>query len=405
MKKQSQDMKMLSNQMQQEIQRMKSEVAPAAQVSKLVQKEVKKLSSEVGKNVGDFGSMKMVVASTTREVQAFKKEIYDSGVLNPKIELEDHHEERPPVGTIELGEDIFSARLLVKLGFVKARQDLADQKEEDGVLLDEDDSEDPRNLMVADQSPHFSDLVSGIALPAVPEQGCGYYKVTVGWLVVCLLTMGTQLLIVGVIIRASVRDADACFTGDLDVADRMNLRLSKVTGVIVAGTIMGRELMDTVNYGMIGELLESGRGLETLASLLIRCTTIVLIALANVLTFMNAHTAADVFMNMTSLSFIGDLGYFGLDVAKRGVLGHHIMKTMTGLNFTISLVSVYPWWFQSVHNSAVIFTSAFILVSSLILLFVMEVPVCNEDGSSPGSAFTAFLAWFGLHPGEDGVME
>merc|ERR1712224_1183469 len=126
---------------------------------------------------------------------------------------------------------------------------------------------------------------------------------------------------------------------------------------------------------MIGELLDSGRGIETIAALIVRLVTILMIAFADVVSYMNAVTPEDVLMNMTALSFIGDLGYFGLDVAKRGVIGHHIMKTMTELNFTISLVSVYPSWFRTVHNVTVGFTLGFIAVFMFVMLFVMELPV------------------------------
>merc|ERR1712014_311404 len=166
----------------------------------------------------------------------------------------------------------------------------------------------------------------------------------------------------------------------------MGLRLAKGCAVFVAGTIMGKELMDTVNYVMVSELL-MGHSAETLFSAFTRLCTIILIAVANVMSFTCSVNATDVFMNMTALSFLGDLGVFVLDVAKRGVLGHHVGKAMTELNFSISILEVYPAWFTRIRNFAVFFQFGFSSLFISLLVFVLEIPDCNPDGSSPGKVY------------------
>eukprot|EP00930_Biecheleria_cincta_P062146 TRINITY_DN47652_c0_g1_i1.p1 TRINITY_DN47652_c0_g1~~TRINITY_DN47652_c0_g1_i1.p1 ORF type:complete len:589 (+),score=102.58 TRINITY_DN47652_c0_g1_i1:35-1768(+) len=384
------------------------ELAPlrnGTEVAKAVQKEVSKLTAELGAmRSGDVGSIKMVVSATSKDLHELRKQIYDSGVLVRKAEVEDHHDEHPPVGSIELGEDMFSARLLVRLGFLKARQDklLEEGGESPSELtmqkLVSSDSEceerNERTLYLAEEQHmvRFDDVVSGILVPEVKEGGLGYNKVTYGWLAVCLMTMFTQVLAVIVLLRHSFARADICRDKPADASSKLTLRLAKGCAVFVAGTIMGKELMDTVNYLMVSELL-MGHSPESLLSAFTRLATVILIACANVMSFTCSDDASDVFMNMTALSFLGELGTFGLEVAKRGVLGHHVGKTMTELNFSISILKVYPDWFKTIRDIAVFFQFGFSAFFITLLVVFLDIPDCNPDGSSPGKVYDQLLPW------------
>lgn len=397
MKQEHQTMQKTVQSVKQETDNALRELAPLQhgnQVAKAVQKEVGKLNAELGTmKSGDIGSMKMVVASTKKDLQDLRKTIYDSGVLVKKVDLEDHHEDHPPVGCIELGEDIFSARLLVRLGFEKAKQDAAGGLSM-AKLAASDSEGDERSLVLSEDSQmaHFDDLVSGIQVPEVVQYGQGYFKVSYGWLAVCLATMFTQMLAVFVLLRHSFGQADICRLEPWDAPKKLTLHLAKGCAVFVAGTIMGKELMDTVNFFMVSELL-LGHSTETILSALTRLLTILMIACANVMSFTCSDDATEVFMSMTALSFLGDLGTFGLDVAKRGVLGHHVSKTMTELNFSISLLSIYPDWFATIRTVAVFFQFGFSAFFITLLVFVLEIPECNPDGSSPGNVFDVLLPW------------
>lgn len=396
-----QSVKKETDKFQQELATLKN----GSQVAKAVQKEVSKLTAEIGTmKAGDMGSMKMVVANTSRDLHEFRKQIYDSGVLVKKADVEDHHDEHPPVGCIELGEDMFSARLLVRLGFLKARQDKffkeGEELSREATILSprssdsECDERDERTLAIAASGAivRFDDVVSGISVPEVSEGGLGYNKVTYGWLAVCLLTMFTQVLAVVVLLRHSLHRADICRDKPADPSQKLTLRLAKGCATFVAGTLMGKELMDTVNYVMVSELL-IGHSPESLLSAATRLLTVILIACANVMSFTCSDDATDVFMNMTALSFLGDLGTFGLDVAKRGVLGHYIGKTMTEINFSISILEVYPEWFRTIRTLAVFFQFGFSALFITLLVFVLEIPDCNPDGSSPGKVYDQLMPW------------
>mmetsp|Transcript_36021 Transcript_36021/g.58110 ORF Transcript_36021/g.58110 Transcript_36021/m.58110 type:complete len:554 (-) Transcript_36021:245-1906(-) len=360
------------------------------EMPKMIEKELGKIGSEL--KSADLGTMKMVVSNTSQQFKQLQKQIYDSGVLRPKIEIVEEAE-AVPVGMLELGEDMFSARLLVKLGFIKGRQEACDEARE--LFLKEnpemnnsdmeEDSEEPEHL-------RFDELVHGIMIPEVREGGNGYFQVTYGWLMVCAMCMAVQLLIVLVVIRHGIHAGEICLDEPRSGSSWWTLHVSKACAVVVAGTLMGKELMDTVNYLMVSILLEGNNDIEVVASAIIRIITIILIALANIVSFATAYSPADVFMSMTALSFIGEIGNFGLDIAKRGVLGHHIGKVMTELNFQIHLMTEYPPWFRTVHNITLTLTGGFTIFFTFLLMFQLNEPICGADGT--GTNIFSFLTDF-----------
>ena len=59
----------------------------------------------------------------SQDLFRFKRQIYESGVLLPKLPLPEPSAPEPPVGALELGEDVYSARLLIRLGVMKAHKE------------------------------------------------------------------------------------------------------------------------------------------------------------------------------------------------------------------------------------------------------------------------------------------
>merc|ERR1719331_2588446 len=100
-----------------------------------------------------------------------------------------------------------------------------------------------------------------------------------------------------------------------------------------------------------------------------------LIAVANVVIFYYLKSPASVWINMTALAFIGELGTGMLDVARRGVFGHHIMKTMTSLNFELTFVKEYPSWFPAVR-AAVLTVALFFGLVFCGMAFYAEDIIC-----------------------------
>lgn len=385
--------------MKQELTRVGKDVKDEGRIAKVVEKELKKIGKDM--KDADFGQVKVVAQQCAKDLSAFKKMIFDSGVLMPKREpppiLAPEEEPPPPtVGTIELGEDIFAARLLLRLGFIKARQERKKEALEALENLDENERANSRSLLLRanhgsdseseeeESLQDFDELATGLVVPEIYEGGPGYLSVTAGWVGVCICVMCIQVLIVCVIISHSYESGTTCLDPGSAGVDTVFsiLHVAKFAAVLVAGPTMGKELLDTINFVMVSGLLEPGRGWETLISAFVRFLTILLIGVANVMMFIASSDASDVFMNMTALTFIGEMGCFGLDFAKRGVFGHYISKSVTELNFTLNLVSEYPWWFNRVYSISILFTAGFTLTFGALVLIIRE-PMCGADGTAP----------------------
>merc|ERR1712113_1061150 len=124
--------------------------------------------------------------------------------------------------------------------------------------------------------------------------------------------------------------------------------------------------------GMVSDLLLGcGRSCETHISAPGRLCVIMLLGVANAYTFMYYTNPASVWINMTALAFISELGSSVLDIARRGVFGHHIGKAITGLNFSLNFQTHYPWWFRWAHGVAL--TTMLVFVGC-VAMFVFMVP-------------------------------
>jgi len=294
------------------------------------------------------------------EMQGLHKRLNDLGVLAPKREAPtaEEEEETPPVGTIELGEDCFSARLLIRLGYLKARG----WREEGSFGEEETDPLSPR----ADD-----DNVTGIVEPEISQDGQGYFQVTTLWLGICMVTMFLQLLVI-VVMLSHGSGAGDCLEKPLTLDAWLFLHGSKACAMCVVGMLLAKDLMDTINYWMISQLLETEQNLEVVISAGVRGMLTVLVAAANVILYRNETSPANVWINMTALGFINELSQYVVTVAKNGVFGHPISKTLTTLNFQLTFVSEYPAWFTYVRNATLTICFGAIALLSIAALLLPD---------------------------------
>jgi len=342
--------KQQSDQLKQEFSSMKNEVSRSAGLKDELG-TVKRGSQGIETEVHNLKSQATVVS---RDFYALRDLLYSRGVLAP---VRDEVEEKVAVGTVELGEDVFSARLLLRLGFLKARQDALDS--------DTSSDEETSKSILNDEG------VCGLQPPEIEEGADGYVSVTTGWLTICMTTLGLQLLIVCVMIKYGFSSqSEGCLPEPLVATEWWMLHGSKALAIGVSGALMGKDLMDTMNYWMCSELLEPHRNLEVAFSGGLRILLTTLIGVANVVIFMGMTSPASIWINMAALAFIGELGGAVLDIAKRGVFGHHISKVMTTLNFSLTFMTEYPWWFSWIHGmtllSLFVFTSIFATIAMLL---------------------------------------
>jgi len=415
----------------QEVQGMKTKLQTMEQKTpQLADKsELKKLESEhqrdlneLKKGVQSSDVLKQLQAKTDltkMEFDDLRKQIYDRGLLAPKVEIPDDPEEPPAVGVVQLGEDVFTARLLIHLGFMKARKDefLAERaasppemaatnstgdrrtltmgsgmQERDNsrgytsmeVEVEEDDNE---GLMTGCTAyPDLEDEealaefiddsnVHGISDIEVTEGGVGHCEILYGWLFICLSTFALQALVVMILIQGAEDAGEGCLRKMPTRYEWWLLHLSKGLAIGVASILMGRELMDVVNYAMVSCLVEPHINFEMVFFATSRVVLAGLIGVANVLIFSYLKHPVSVWINMTALAFIGELGTGMLDVARRGVFGHHIMKTMTGINFELTFCDHYPRWFKSIRFMALAAAFVFGTICSM-WAFSQEVDMC-----------------------------
>mmetsp|Transcript_146756 Transcript_146756/g.267532 ORF Transcript_146756/g.267532 Transcript_146756/m.267532 type:complete len:543 (-) Transcript_146756:197-1825(-) len=334
-----------------------------------------------------------------QKFEAFKKMIYDKGVLAPKVEKPAEGEPEP-VGSVSLGEDVFTARVLIHLGFLKARQD--SKKEEDeaneksskhqtngeayAALMAPEDSEDYSADDDDEDGPVVDDdNVHGITDMSIEPGAPGYLLVKYGWLFVCFATLALQVLIVLILIQSAEGAGDGCLDHPMPMFgyDWWLLHMSKAMAVFMAGILLGQELMDALNMVMVSILVEHSPdrrfitwgNAEALFFGLLRLLLAALIAVANVYIFSYITHAANVWINMTALAFIGEIGTGMLEVARRGVFGHYLMKTITEVNFEMTFVKEYPAWFPAVRGIALMCALIFVLFCAG-LGFEMKDDVC-----------------------------
>lgn len=346
-----------------------------------LQREIRGTSEHSKKHAGEIQELRQATQSkheivrieaksdlAQREIRSLRAQLWERGVLNPvRPEPEIIEEERPPVGSLELGEDIFTARLLLRLGFLKGHSEMT----EDSSLLSENDSNRKGGLA--------TDSVTGIVTPDIEEGTTGYYKVACGWTSICFMTFCIQMLVLLIMFKNGMDMSDgSCYKEVPHWINWWLLHLSKALAMVVAGVLLGSHLMDIVNYWMVAELLFPVRDVETTVTALGRVTMTFLIVGANIAIFFYLRNPANVWLNMTALHFISSLGVDVLGVAKRGVFGHHISKVITDLNFQLFFVDVYPRWFKYVRAVTVSLSATVVTLFATLTFFAKD-NMCELD--------------------------
>jgi len=363
----------------QEIQSMKRELDKVSQQEKEKEKKLQQQSTKSQEHQRQIDDLKKGMQSSDKltslqakadltavEFNSLKKMIYDRGLLAPKVEMPADPEEPPPVGTVALGEDVFTARLLVHLGMLtslknaKAAAEGGDQAllDLDNEYSDESDEVDKYDgdIPIDDENVH------GISEVEFHNGSLGHWYITAGWLAICISVFLLQILVVLILIQGAKDAGDGCFEHHMEryTYNWWLLHASKSVAIGTAGILMGQEIMDCLNYAMVSVLVEPHINYEVCFVTFSRMALSALIAYANVVIFGYLKFPATVWINMTALAFIGELGTGMLDVARRGVFGHNIMKTMTGLNFELTFVSEYPSWFPAVRFTAMFVACCFV---------------------------------------------
>jgi len=330
------------------------------------QKDIEKMKSSA-ESLNDITRLEAKSDLATMELYSLRKQLCERGVLLPvRVEKEpdeDKVEERPPVGTIELGEDVFTARLLLRLGFMKAQS----EAEEDESL-----SSDGERSSLLDSS-----NVMGLVVPEVEEGTGEHFGLMYGWAGVCGSTFLVQTVVLLIMLGNGLdMGGGECFGQPPTFSMWLLLHTSKALAMLVAGTLMGKELMDIANYWMVAELLMPTRSVEVVLTALLRVVMNLTLIGANIAIFLSLTNPAEVWLNMTALAFIASLGSDVLDVAKRGVFGHHIAKTMTTTNFQLTFVSEYPAWFAHVRRVTITVMTS-VVISFAYITFKSADPMCQ----------------------------
>lgn len=327
--------------------------------------EVKKLKGtrELEDNVGQlktkFGSTEQEFRKTTTDFYHLKQRLEELGLLRPpKVELAD--DEPVPVGTIELGEDCFTARLLIKLVYTKARELL------NGPSSDSDNENISENDSLAQH--RMGEQVLGISEPQVAEGERGSGCVTYGWLFLCLMCMFVQLLIVTILVMFA-QSVKACFAADdpPSKSDLLILHVSKAAAITVAGALMSKDFMDIVNCQMVSTILSPALDWEILLTNVSRACMIALTGVTNLFLMDGMIDPVSVWVNMTALTFVSELGGAFLDQGKKGVFGHYIRTELTSLNYQLTFLGTMPSWIGAVQTITMGTTLAFVLVNAVIV--------------------------------------
>merc|ERR1712061_455319 len=106
-----------------------------------------------------------------------------------------------------------------------------------------------------------------------------------------------------------------------------------------------------------------------------RAMLVLLVSAAQITIFSYIVHPAKVWIKMSMLGFIYNLGTGMLEIAKKGVFGHHIMKTLTRLHFDLTITAGYPLWYQKIHHPSLLIAFAFVVVCAGIA-FASQDRVC-----------------------------
>lgn len=347
----------------------------------------KELQTKQGVPVPEVLSLKATLQQTYSEFSQLRKQIFDKGLLAPE-RTEPVKEESPPVGTLGLGEDIFTARLLLRLGFLRAElfasegSGLEDASQDDrqgksGTLVrlvsDKLSDSDSDEEVLAREVIHNFQNVAGIPEPVVEPGGHGYCQVVIGWPMVCIATLALQLVVLSLMIRFYLNTHDCFETLPVPFQDLdwWVLHISRAIAMFIAGAFMTKDMMDIANYLMVSSLLEPRMSAEVILSAMIRFILITMLFIANALLFRSYKDPGYLWINMAAVSFVGAFGSDVLGFARTGCFGHHICKAVTAVNFELTFLSEYPSWFPLVSQVTRAVAMAGVVVAA-IQVFVDE---------------------------------
>lgn len=373
----------LREEMQRQKQEMRKQQQELQQFAKELQRHAKELhlQSKLGL---DHTRHATTVQAVSDDLFQFKRQIYDSGVLLPKLpEVEEAPE--PPVGALDLGEDVYSARLFIRLGFMKANKDARK------ILLSEgapalEYSTDEEFSFGEDQE----ELVLGLQPIEMRKGDPGYWQITTGWFLVVLFTQFLQFVALCNLLGYAISQGDSCLTKELSGTKWWMLHLSKAAGMLAVGALMAGRIMDTVNFLMVEVLIEKGTSIEALFFAVFRLVEIVMIIFCNLAIFITSKTPDGVWLSIPAITFVADLPESVVAMGKSGVLGHHICKQITEMQFTICLGAEYPWWFKPVRyiTHVIMFGT---IGAGACYAFIVPMQICPEDFEKPHNIF---LEWF-----------
>jgi len=288
-------------------------------------------------------------------------------------------DDEPAVGTVQLEEDIYTTRLLMKLGFMRGvsqiisseRDEKYDSSSEDDSLLEE------RFHGVQPLNPEHLANITGLNVPEAEIGSSGYYTVTRGFMGVCLTTALIQVLVLAIFIKYGLGQK-SCTDHQMTFLDESLLQVSKLLAMLVLGGMMGNEFMGVLNYYMVYDLLLDTRDWEFVLTAVFQVLLNIILIVTNVLVFMHLTSPGDVWLNMTALTFIAGLDSDVLGMAKQGFFGHSVGKSVTEVNYELTFNEQYPTWFAAARRMTCVVILGFVGICGA-WVFLYELPVCDTN--------------------------
>merc|ERR1712196_213849 len=174
----------------------------------------------------------------------------------------------------------------------------------------------------------FEDIgVYGIQTSVADENAGGGRFAVIIWTAVCVFTFTLQIFISMIMIAFASKDA-GCHEVAPTSLEWWSLHLSRFAAVAVAGFLMGKHIMDILTSLLVSEIVEGGHDWQVIAVSFPRFLLSILVNVANVLLVTSVTSPIELWYNVTALGFIGDLDDSIFLIAKHGVLGTRIRKTM-----------------------------------------------------------------------------
>lgn len=368
------------NRMRQELQQeiMQQVSTTKRESEQNIQKNVKQLDSkiekfaEAPKNSDPSVSGRLAAMSTQLQVLVAKLE--DSGIFKPPIP--EMPEDTPAVGTMQLEEDIYTTRLLMKLGFMRGvSQQISSAEDEKYDSSSEDDSIlEERFHGIQPLSPEHLANITGLNVPEAEIGTKGYYTVTRGFAGVCFITALVQVLVLSIFIKAGLGE-ESCIEHPMSVIDQWLLQLSKLLAMLVLGGMMGNEFMGILNYYMVCDLLLDTKDWEVVLTAIFQVLLNITLMVTNVLIFVHLTSPGIVWLNMTALTFIAGLDSDVLGFAKQGFFGHSVGKGVTEVNYELTFNEQYPTWFAAARRMTCVAIIGFVAICGA-WVFLCELPPC-----------------------------